>query len=181
MSIEAGAYRLGPDNATLAVNTARRGAAAKAGHDLVMHVTRWDAILTLDEQPSATRMELNADDGSLRVQSGTGGIQPLGDEERSSIHTTIDDEVLMRRGIEFHSTSAEGDASRMSVEGELTLAGTTHPIAFDLTIADDGAVDATATVTQSAWGIKPYTALFGALKVADEVEVVLEGRLQSDH
>jgi len=32
-------------------------------------------------------------------------------------------------------------------------------------------------VTQSTWGIKPYSALFGALKVKDEVEVGLEGHL----
>ena len=36
---------------------------------------------------------------------------------------------------------------------------------------------ATAVVKQSAWGMKPYSALFGALKVADDVEVVLEGHL----
>ena len=34
-------------------------------------------------------------------------------------------------------------------------------------------------VTQSVWGMKPYSALFGALKVADEVEVVLEGHLEA--
>ncbi len=35
----------------------------------------------------------------------------------------------------------------------------------------------TAVVTQSDWGMKPYSALFGALKVKDEVEVVLEGHV----
>jgi hypothetical protein len=33
-------------------------------------------------------------------------------------------------------------------------------------------------VTQTRWGMKPYSALFGALKVLDDVEVVLDGRLQ---
>ena len=33
-------------------------------------------------------------------------------------------------------------------------------------------------VKQSEWGMKPYSALFGALKVADEVEVTLEGRTE---
>jgi hypothetical protein len=32
-------------------------------------------------------------------------------------------------------------------------------------------------VRQSDWGIKPYSALFGALKVRDEVEVSLDGTL----
>ena len=59
------------------------------------------------------------------------------------------------------------------MEGELTLVGTTRPIAFDLAVGDDGALSATAIVTQTRWGMKPYSALFGALKVLDDVEVVL--------
>lgn len=44
-------------------------------------------------------------------------------------------------------------------------------------LGDDGTPSATAVVTQTAWGMKPYSALFGALKVADDVEVVLDGHL----
>ena len=60
----------------------------------------------------------------------------------------------------------------------MTLSGKNRPIAFDLELGDDGAVDARALVKQSDWGMKPYSALFGALKVADEVEVTLEGRTE---
>ena len=35
----------------------------------------------------------------------------------------------------------------------------------------------TAVVTQTAWGIAPYSALFGTLKVTDEVEVAIEAVL----
>ena len=35
-------------------------------------------------------------------------------------------------------------------------------------------------VAQTVWGMKTYAALFGALKVRDEVEVVLEGRLDPE-
>ncbi len=48
---------------------------------------------------------------------------------------------------------------------------------FELESGDDGQLSATATVTQSKWGIKPYSALFGALKVADDLQVQLDGRL----
>ena len=34
-----------------------------------------------------------------------------------------------------------------------------------------------ATVTQSRWGIKPYSAFFGALRLADDVEVEFDVRL----
>ena len=124
------------------------------------------------------RITLDADATSLRVIEGTGGAFELGDDDIANIHQMIDDEVLMGQEISFRSTSArpEGDG-RIGVEGELTVVATTKPIAFELAIGDDGALTGTATVTQTDWGMKPYSALFGALKVADEVEVMAEGHL----
>jgi polyisoprenoid-binding protein YceI len=179
VSIQSGTHPLGPDNATLSVRTERAGAAAKAGHDLVLHVTSWEATLVVGEDMAETSIELAADAASLRVVEATGGMQPLGDEDLANIHQTIDDEVLRRQDIRFRSTrvQAEPDGSSIRAEGDLTLAGETRPIAFDLEIGDDGALSATAVVTQTAWGMKPYSALFGALKVKDDVEVVLEGHL----
>jgi polyisoprenoid-binding protein YceI len=179
VSIQSGRHRLGPDNATLSVRTERGGAAAKAGHDLVIHVTSWEAELVVGEDPADTSIELTADPTSLRVVEGTGGMQALGDDDVANIHQTIDDEVLRRRDIRFRSTrvQTEPDGSRIRAEGDLTLAGNTQPIAFDLAIGDAGELTATAVVTQTAWGMKPYSALFGALKVKDDVEVVLEGHL----
>jgi len=177
--IPAGTYRLGPGNATLLVRTRRGGAAAKAGHDLDLHVGAWEATLETGEDADSTRLELAADPTSLRVQSATGGMQALGDEDEANIHQTIDEEVLKRRDIRFRSTHVERDGERLRVEGELTLAGATRPVAFDLQAGDDGALAARAVVTQTRWGMKPYSALFGALKVLDDVEVVFDGRLEA--
>ena len=174
--IPPGTHRLGPGNATLLVRTRRGGAAAKAGHDLDMLVTAWEGTI---EAGDATRLELAADATSLRVQRGTGGMQALGEDDKANIHQTIDDEVLKRQDIVFRSTRVEADGDRLRVEGDLTLAGSTQPVTFDLEASDDGALAATAVVTQTRWGMKPYSALFGALKVLDDVEVVLDGHLQS--
>jgi polyisoprenoid-binding protein YceI len=180
VSLRLGTHQLGPDNATLSVRTKRVGAATKAGHDLLIHVTSWDATIVVDGDPASTRIELHADAGSLRVVEGTGGMRALREEDMASIHQTIDDEVLKREEIEFRSTRVQrgGDGDRLAVEGELTLLGRTNPISFELDVGEDGALGASAVVTQTAWGIKPYSALFGALKVRDEVEVALEGHLQ---
>ena len=59
----------------------------------------------------------------------------------------------------------------------LALAGRRQPVTFDLAVGDDGALSATAVVTQTRWGVNPYSALFGTLKVLDEVEIALEGHL----
>jgi polyisoprenoid-binding protein YceI len=180
VSLQPGVHRLGPDNATLSVRTGRAGAAARAGHDLFIRVSSWEAELAVGEDAAETSLQLNADSSSLRVVEGTGGMQALGDDDVASIHKTIDDEVLKRGEIAFRSTRvrSEPDGERVHAEGDLTLAGRTEPIAFDLAVDGEGTVHAAVTVRQSEWGIKPYSALFGALKVADEVEVALEGQVK---
>jgi hypothetical protein len=139
-------------------------------------VTSWEAQLVVGDD---TNMELTADSTSLHVVEGTGGVQALGDDDVANIEHTIDDEVLKRRDIRFVSNSVRADGDSMHAEGELTLVGTTRPIAFDVAVGDDGKLSASAVVTQTEWGMEPYSALWGALKVADDVEVVLEGHLQS--
>ena len=163
----------GPDNATLTVSTKRTGAAAKAGHDLLIEVTSWSATLDPDVDPALT---LTADAGSLRVLEGSGGMQALDDDDRAGIEKTIDEEILMGTPIEFRSAKVElgAEGGPRRVEGELELAGKRHPLAFDLTTGEAGGLTGTATVRQSDWGMKPYSALFGTLKVADEVEVSIE-------
>ncbi|HUE28458.1 MAG TPA: YceI family protein, partial [Solirubrobacteraceae bacterium] len=81
--------------------------------------------------------------------------------------------------IEFRSSTVEPglEEGRMLVRGELELAGRRRPIQFELALADDGLLFGTATVKQSDWGIKPYSGLFGTLKVVDEVEVTGDAKL----
>jgi hypothetical protein len=173
VSITAGSFRLGPSDGTLSVRTGRTGAVAKAGHDLRLEVTAWEATLDVGAE---TRIELTADATSLRVREGSGGMQALDEGDMANIETTIDDEVLRREPIVFRSTRAEPAPGGLSVQGELTLLGVTRPIEFDVAVAD-GTLTASAVVRQTDFGIKPYSALFGALKVADEVTVELEARL----
>src|SRR5215208_1513674 len=132
VSFQAGTYRLGPDNATLAVRTERAGAAAKAAHDLLIHATVWEADLEIADDPADTSMALTADATSLRVIEGIGGMQALGDEDVASIHQTIDDEILRRRDITFRSTEVQACGDTLRARGDLTIVGTTQPIEFDL-------------------------------------------------
>jgi polyisoprenoid-binding protein YceI len=179
MSIPAGTHTFGPANASLKILTMKAGAASKAGHNLVMEVGSWEATLTTTEAGTDASLVLTADSRSLRVLEGTGGIKPLTEDDKSSIRRTIDDDVLKGSVIEFRSTSVAGADGRLNIQGELQLAGRRSPITFALTVADGGRLDGTATVKQTLWGIKPYTALFGALKVLDDVQIVVEGKLDS--
>jgi polyisoprenoid-binding protein YceI len=177
MAIEAGTYALSPDSGTLAVRTGRGGAIAKAGHDLLIEVGSWGATMEIGADPAQSVLELTADSGSMRVLEGTGGIQSLGEDDKQGISQTIDQEVLKGTAIAFRSTSVTTvSEDRLSVTGDLELAGGINPVTFEL--AFDGArVIGSATVKQTAWGMKPYTALFGTLKVSDEVEVTIDAEL----
>jgi len=173
-----GKHSFGPSNAVLTVRTGTAGAAARAGHDLLIDVRAWDAAVEGGEQPA---MVLSADPGSLRVREATGGMTPLGDHEKARIERTIGDHVLKGAAIEFRSSDVVVHADRLAVRGELELAGRRRPIAFELVAGRDGRLAGSATVRQTDWGIKPYSALFGALKLRDEVEVVFEAPLRAAH
>jgi hypothetical protein len=155
------------------VRTGRTGAVARAGHDLLIEVGEWEATLKL--AGDATTLTLHADSTSMQVLEGTGGMMELGADDRANIVQTIDDEVLNRHDIEFRSTAVSADGERYRISGELTLAGQTRPLSFELEAPAGGRLLATAVLNQTDWGIKPYTTLFGALKVADEVTVSFEG------
>ena len=133
----------GPHNATLTIRTGRAGAAAKAGHDLRIEVTEWEATV------ADGKLTLTANPHSLRVVEGTGGIKALDDDDKRNIEQTIRDEVLPADPITY-------------ADGQLTLNGVTRPVPVDGNVA---------TITQTDFGLKPYSALFGTLKVADDVRV----------
>jgi polyisoprenoid-binding protein YceI len=179
MSVTPGTFKLGPDNATLSVRTGRRGAAAKAGHDLLIEVGTWEATFELDHASGRNVIELTADAGSLHVVEGTGGLQALGDDDKLNIKQTIDQDVLKGTAIRFHASGIDVNDRRITVEGELEFAGRQGPIAFELAVDENGRLTGSATVTQTDWGIKPYSALFGTLKVADEVVVEIDANLQA--
>jgi polyisoprenoid-binding protein YceI len=175
--VKTGTHTLGPENGSLNVKTYRAGMAQKAGHDLILDVTSWNASVTIDDNSQCT-VELNADPTSLRVIDGTGGAKALSDKDREDIKNNIDKKVLKGQAITFRSSGVSlNGAGTVPVNGEVEMGGTTRPVNFQLDVGADGQVKGTVPLVQSEWGIKPYTALMGALKVRDDVEVVLDARL----
>ena len=162
---------LGPDDGALTVRTYREGVGARVGHDLVLEVTAWRAAVERDS------IVLTADPASLEVREATGGVAPLTGRDRREIARNIERKVLGREPIEFRSTAVTRAAGQLAVEGELTMAGRTRPLAVRLDVDGEGRASGSVTLAQTAWGITPYRGLLGALKVRDEVQVSVEGRL----
>ncbi len=169
--------RVGPQAGTLKVHTYREGVAQKLGHDLIIEVVKWDATLEVDPDGTIQSVRLTADPSSLEVREGHNGARALTDKDRKDIAGSIDEKVLRGKPIEFTSTAVGPRNGGVTVRGDLTMADTTRPAAFDVEVSGDGRVAGTIPVTQSEWGIKPYKAFMGALKVRDTIEIVLDVRL----
>ena len=175
-----GTHRLGPHTGSLVVRTYREGVAARAGHDLVLEVTRWEATVTVAADPAATSIELQADPRSLEVREALHGVKPLSDRDRAEIRKNIDEKILRGQPISFRATAVRPDDGGLVADGELAIAGSVRPMSVRLDVDPEGRVAATVPLAQSDWGIRPYRGLMGALKVRDEVEVVIDVRLQGD-
>jgi polyisoprenoid-binding protein YceI len=174
MALASGTYQLGPAAGTLFLHTGRAGLGAKAGHDLTIEVTRWSGSATVDlADPSRSTVSVDVDVDSLEVREGTGGVKPLTDSDRAEIKRIIGGKILHTAShptIAFRSTSVEGTPESFTVAGDLTILGVTQPVALQGAV-DTNRARGTAIVTQTRWGIKPYSALLGALKLRDDVEV----------
>ncbi|WP_433428208.1 YceI family protein [Nonomuraea sp. CA-141351] len=180
MSITAGNYTFGPESGRLLVNTTRTGLGAKAGHDLTIEVTRWRGDATIDAaDPANSSVTVEVDADSLEVREGTGGVKPLTSSDRAEIEKIIREKVLhvqKHPTIRFRSARVDGTAESFRVEGELTMVGATEPVSVQGSLSEER-VQGSATIAQTRWGIRPYSALLGALKLGDEVEVRFDAGL----
>ncbi|GGT56124.1 polyisoprenoid-binding protein [Streptomyces kurssanovii] len=172
-----GNHRLGPSTGRLLIKTSRTGLGRKAGHDLTIEATRWsgDAMVVLGD-PEKSSVTVTVETGSLDVREGKGGLKPLTDADRAEIKRTLGSEALLHTArhpvITFSSTRIAGTPQSFEITGDLTIKGRTHPVTVHG--AGDVPLHGWATVTQSAWGIKPYSTFLGALRLADEVRIEFE-------
>jgi polyisoprenoid-binding protein YceI len=167
--------RLGPGDGTLLLRTRRTGFASRVGHDLTIALTAWSADVTVPDltQPSGGRVNATMDLSTLEVREGSGGAVPLTDRDRREI------EANARRMLEvdrypmatFVADRFNGTTSEATVTGVLDLHGTQRPVTLHVRQELPNRVWARATVAQTAFGIKPYSAFMGALKLRDEVSV----------
>lgn len=181
MALQDGTYRIGPDSGRLVVHTGRTGLGAKAGHDLTIEARAWTGSVVVNTgDPARSSVTLEIEAGSLRVVEGTGGVKPLTDSDRAEIERTMREKILhpdRHPAITFRSTALAGSADSFTVDGELTIVGTSRPVQARGSVSTEGKVRGRATVVQSRWGIKPYSAFFGTLKLADEVVIDIEAAL----
>jgi hypothetical protein len=155
------------------VYTYKEGVLSVVAHDLLLRVTE----LEIEVDESGPSVSARFDARSLRVE----GVMDHGrllsgaliGSDRRQIEETIVDHVLHAERypeIRFTSTSATRAPDGWRVQGRLALHGEERAIAFHV-VDKEGRREAEVKLHQPDYGIKPYTAMLGTLRVSPDVKV----------
>lgn len=155
---------------------------AKLAHDLVLTANQWSGTLNVDaDNPAASSATLSIDARSIDIVEASGGMKGLSDKDRKDIGKNIDEKVLQTGKyptLTFESTSVSGSEPNFNVAGNMTITGTTRPVNVALAVSGTD-VTATTAISQKDFGIKPFSAMLGAIKLRDDVEFELHVSLPS--
>ena len=164
---------LDASSAECLVYTYKEGLLSAVAHDLAIRVERFE--IDVDEGTLALRARFEA--ASLRVvgpvRGGVTQADGLGTSDRSKIEQSIVEDVLHvgeHASIAFVSSSVATNGASYAIEGDLTLHGRTRRVAFVARPEGDRMV-AEIRLHQPDFGIKPFSAMLGALKIKPDVTV----------
>ena len=168
-------WSLSAADGELNILTGVAGRAAKMGHRLTIGMKKWQAAVQwVGDQPTGVKLTVDVD--SLEVLSGEGGLTPLAGPEkgvaRSNALKSLDAKKFPQ--IRFTADDVAKTADGYRLIGTVEIHGTSRPQTVDVAVDDTGdalACSARVQVTQSDFGVKPYSLMMGALKVADEVTI----------
>lgn len=165
--------RYDSSSAECAVLTFKEGLLSAIAHDLFIHVTKFE--IDVDDRTHA--IDARFDPRSLRVvhamEHGTPRPSTLSDSDKHKIEQNIVNDVLdARTHAEARFTSSEvvpeGDGFR--ARGTLALHGQRRPLDVAIQRKGDDLV-AEVRLHQPDFGIKPYSAMLGTLKIKPDVVV----------
>jgi polyisoprenoid-binding protein YceI len=156
------------------VFTFKEGLLSAIAHDLKIRVGRFS--VEIDDATRAITAELDA--RSLRVvnavKDGQDDPHSLSEADKNKIGGQIIDDVLHSNkypAVRFASTAVTPlDGGGYEISGNLTLHGVTRPISTR-TRVENGRQVAEVVIHQPDYGIKPFKAMMGTLKVQADVRV----------
>lgn len=159
---------------TCQVLTLKAGVLAGVGHDLQLRATC--TILQIGGQPRRLQATFAAQ--TMAVVCAMKAGQPLPDalspRDCKEIERNLAKQVLRSAAFpEIRFVSEPLDAGLLShVRGELTLVGKTRRIEGEVQQVGDQ-IEARVDLDQRDFGIEPFSAMFGALRVRPVVRIVL--------
>ncbi|MEN0064526.1 MAG: YceI family protein [Myxococcota bacterium] len=160
------------DNASVFVYTFKEGLLAAAGHDVKLRVASFE--VTADRRGVRGTFDANSLEVVCAMANGEENPGALSDSDRATIEGYVRNDILHSTEhpeIEWATTRMRRDGSgQIRVQGNLTLHGRTKPV--KATVQEQGEqLVAKAKIRQPEFGIKPFSALMGALKIKPVVQV----------
>jgi polyisoprenoid-binding protein YceI len=171
MPVPSASRLIGPRQGRLILYTSREGVAAHVGHDLTIEMTKWSGRLRIRPDPAASELTVTVDMGSMHIVEGIGGLAALSDGEKREILRNARKTLAVDRYPE--ATFVADKVTDDAVHGTLSLLGRSQPLRLAYRL-DSGRHRVRGTIRQSDYGIKPFRAFFGALKLADAVRIEAE-------
>lgn len=172
---DAAEWSLDGSDGDLLIRTGVAGPAAAMGHRLTLAMRQWRATTQWDgDEPVGAGLIIEV--GSLEVVRGEGGVTPLSGPEKILVRSNALRSLAAKRypRITFKANAIDRTDEGYRLTGTLTIQATSREQVVDVRADDQGAnwwLSSETTVRQSDFGIKPYSQLLGALKVADDVVV----------
>jgi polyisoprenoid-binding protein YceI len=158
-------------NAECFVFTSKEGLLSKAAHDLKIRVEQFEIRV----EDTSRAIEATFDASSLRLVSAQldGEEEELPATDIEKIHHHIVKDVLHSKEfpeVRFVSSSVEAADDGFRVHGALTLHGQTRPLSADIRAEGDRWVT-DVPLRQPDFGIKPFRAFLGTIRIKPEVQV----------
>lgn len=180
LGLSAAAEPIDPKASELVVKTWKEGLASALAHNHVVSATEVQGTVSLEKIELTVQVAgLVADKPALRKKHHheTNEISPS-DQKKVTDAMLGEDQLDLRRfpTITFVSTAIVKEANGFAVTGQLQIHGVTKTVKTVAQIAQKDGVftgDASLKLKVSDYGIRPYSAALGSIKVKDEVELVL--------
>ncbi len=181
-------YVLDQSQTEMVVRLYKSGLASALAHNHVIHATEFSGKAIVNEQsPQASSIQvevkvegLKADEPALRQKYGL--EEQMSDADRAQIQQTMESEQQMDPKkypiIQFQSTKIDMlSEGQYLVSGVLNLHGVKQPITFPAVVTREDQkwrAQGSFRFKQSDYGIKPYSAFFGAVRNQDEAVMNLD-------
>ena len=178
MSLKAGNYCLNGNSGKMSVYTYKEGLLSKLAHDLLIDVNKYTVNLNIPEDGlSAGNLEVEIHADSLKVICAMKDGQQQPDTIKEDDLATIEKDMFGKvlhpdkyPTINFRSKNIQEKEGRYRVNGELSLHGVTKPIEFDIDTPNDNNLKGRFSILQKDYGIKPFKAMMGTLKIKNELQ-----------
>ena len=184
-------YRLQAAQSEAFARVYREGALARLGHNHVVRATRLEAQALLADDWRQSRfglavplVDLTLDEAALRAREGADFASEPGTADIAATRTNMLGEQGLKAAQFPLLTVAGGIAGGSRAAPELdtvvTLAGAALRQRLSVAMHEDGAgltVSGQMRLLQSDHGLTPFSALLGALRVRDAVDIVFRLRL----